>query len=66
MCITPKGGFFMPKFSNNTSSTEVIKSSESAGLAELVELLSKIDVNSDIAKLNETSISDNNGGRIEL
>ncbi len=35
-------------------------------LVELIELLQKIDENGKLAKLNETSISDNNGGRIEL
>lgn len=35
-------------------------------LAELVELLKQVNTNSPLAKLNETTISDNNGGRIEL
>lgn len=35
-------------------------------LSELVKLLEKIDTNSPMAKLNETSISDNNGSRIQL
>ena len=35
-------------------------------LVELIELLQKIDEHSKLAKLNETSISDNNGGRIQL
>ncbi len=35
-------------------------------LAELVKLIEKIDTNSPMAKLNETSISDNNGSRIQL
>lgn len=35
-------------------------------LAELIKLLEKIDTNSPMAKLNETSISDNNGSRIQL
>jgi hypothetical protein len=35
-------------------------------LVELIELLQKIDENGTLAKLNETSISDNNGGRIQL
>ena len=35
-------------------------------LVELVELLQKIDEHGKLAKLNATSISDNNGGRIEL
>jgi hypothetical protein len=33
-------------------------------LIELIEELEKIDENSTLAKLNETSISDNNGSRI--
>ena len=36
------------------------------GLLELVEALEEIDENSPLAKLNATSISDNNGGRIFL
>jgi hypothetical protein len=35
-------------------------------LVELIELLQKIDEHGKLAKLNETTISDNNGGRIEL
>lgn len=35
-------------------------------LVELIELLQSIDENGNLAKLNETTISDNNGGRIEL
>jgi len=35
-------------------------------LVELIETLQKIDVNDTLAKLNATSISDNNGGRIQL
>jgi hypothetical protein len=35
-------------------------------IVELVKTLLKIDVNAPLAKLNATSISDNNGGRIEL
>lgn len=37
-----------------------------SNLINLIENLKKIDSNSDLAKLNETTISDNNGGRIEL
>ncbi len=36
------------------------------GLIELVEALQQVDTSSPLAKLNETSIADNNGGRIEL
>jgi hypothetical protein len=35
-------------------------------LAKLMKTLEAIDLNSLTAKLNETSISDNNGGRILL
>jgi hypothetical protein len=35
-------------------------------LIELTELLQGIDSAQPLAKLNETTISDNNGGRIEL
>lgn len=36
------------------------------GLAAFVGVLRKINVNSPLAKLNEKSISDNNGRRIEF
>jgi len=39
---------------------------ESDALAELIELLEQVDLTSQIATLNETTISDNNGSRIEL
>lgn len=35
-------------------------------IAELMEMLKNTDENGKLAKLNETTISDNNGGRIEL
>jgi hypothetical protein len=35
-------------------------------LIALIEELQKIDTNTPMAKLNETSIPDNNGGRINL
>lgn len=35
-------------------------------LAELIELLQQVDSDSPLAALNETTISDNNGGRILL
>lgn len=35
-------------------------------LVELIETLQKIDEHGKLAKLNETTIADNNGGRIEL
>lgn len=37
-----------------------------SNLVDLIELLEKIDGDSPLAKLNETTISDNNGGRINL
>lgn len=35
-------------------------------LYELIELLQAVDFDSPLVKLNELTISDNNGGRIEL
>lgn len=35
-------------------------------LAELVKVLENVDDNDKLSRLNETTISDNNGGRIEL
>jgi hypothetical protein len=35
-------------------------------LVSLIEVLLEVDITNPIAKLNETTISDNNGGRIEL
>lgn len=37
-----------------------------ADVAELILLLKSVDINAPLAKLNETTITDNNGGRIEL
>lgn len=45
-------------------STKIDKSEES--IVELILALQKIDINSHEAKLNEISISDNNGQRIYL
>jgi hypothetical protein len=39
---------------------------EKSPIYSLIENLKKIDLDSPEAKLNETSISDGNGGRIEL
>lgn len=39
---------------------------EEDALAELIDMLQQVDLSSPLAKLNETTISDNNGGRIEL
>lgn len=35
-------------------------------LVDFVDVLQSIDVNQPLAALNETTIADNNGGRIEL
>ena len=39
---------------------------ENKSVLELIEELLAIDIDSPLAKLNETTMSDNNGGRIEL
>jgi len=45
---------------------EVPQANEPASLTMLVDALSLIATDSALAQLNETSISDNNGQRIEL
>jgi hypothetical protein len=45
----------------NTEQTDI-----GTTLAELVKVLKNVDDNDNLAKLNETTIRDNNGGRIEL
>jgi hypothetical protein len=40
--------------------------SQTGSLLNLIEILQEIDTSSSIAKLNENSITDNNGGRIIL
>lgn len=42
------------------------QTSETGSLVNLIEVLQEIDTSTPIAKLNENSISDNNGGRIIL
>jgi hypothetical protein len=42
------------------------QTSETGSLLKLLEVLNEIDTSTPIAKLNEKSISDNNGGRIIL
>jgi hypothetical protein len=37
-----------------------------ANIVELIKALESVDIKSPLAKLNETTISDNNGGRIYL
>jgi len=39
---------------------------DSSGLLALIEELQNINPTDSLAQLNETTISDNNGGRIEL
>lgn len=39
---------------------------ETNALAELMKALASVDTESPLAKLNETTISDNNGERIDL
>lgn len=43
-----------------------IKQTEENDIAELMKVLENIDTDSPTSLLNETTISDNNGGRIEL
>lgn len=47
-------------------SRRTISNGSDSLLVELIDQLQKIDENSKWAKLNELSITDNNGGRIEL
>jgi len=47
------------------SNKKTVNTKEDA-LAELLELLKQADLDGPLASLNETTISDNNGGRIEL
>jgi hypothetical protein len=42
------------------------QTSETGSLLKLIEVLNEIDTSIPTAKLNEQSISDNNGGRIIL
>ena len=43
-----------------------VKQTNEDVLAKWLELLKQVDLDGPLAKLNETTISDNNGGRIEL
>lgn len=47
-------------------SNKKIKQTNEDILADWLELLKQVDLNGTLAALNETTISDNNGGRIEL
>lgn len=51
---------------SNGASVNVQQQHEVDRLVSLVEALQGIDAGSPLANLNETTISDNNGGRIEL
>jgi len=44
----------------------VERQTETDALFELLKALESVDMESPLAQLNETTISDNNGGRIEL
>ncbi len=48
------------------TSDKKAKETDEDALAELLELLSQADLSSPLATLNAITISDNNGGRIEL
>jgi hypothetical protein len=48
------------------TSNKYAKKTDEDALAELLELLGQADLSSPLAALNATTISDNNGGRIEL
>ena len=56
------------KFDSNQPLSEAITSDDHASdnLLSLIEELRSVDLNDSLAKLNETTITDNNGGRIEL
>ena len=59
----------MPETTNNTmieysTPAAMLRAPIDDSLVDLVELLDNIDESSSISKLNETSISDNNGSRI--
>ena len=43
-----------------------ILENDDSNLVRLIEELLKININGKLAKLNATSITDNNGGRIQL
>jgi|GEM_PF-3723792 len=56
--------FFGKEIAVNTKSEPQLADDDM--LVELVELLARIDIDKPIATQNETTISDNNGGRIYL
>jgi hypothetical protein len=47
-------------------SVEQENSSKKGSLVKLIEILKEVDTSSPTAKINEKSITDNNGGRIIL
>lgn len=50
----------------DTTSTEITESVPEDAVIELFAVLRGVDPKSPLAKLNETTIADNNGGRIIL
>jgi len=57
------------QLSNQAQNTQLNKAPEgekTTPVVDLIQVMQTVDTNSDDAKLNVTSISDNNGGRIEL
>lgn len=51
---------------NGEAKSSKIAESVDDNLVAFIEALQKIDTKTPIARLNETTITDNNGGRIEL
>lgn len=51
---------------HEVASNKKAKQTSEDVLAEWLELLKQVELNGPLAALNETTISDNNGGRIEL
>lgn len=52
--------------SRRPDSDTYLNNNESNDLVELIEALRAVDIDAPLAQLNATTISDNNGGRIEL
>lgn len=50
----------------NLSQISLPSTDNVSSLIELIDTLEKIDTTKPMAKLNKTTISDNNGGRIQL
>ncbi len=50
----------------DVTSNQNTQNKDSDSLFKLLELLKKADIKNNLADLNETTMSDNNGGRIEL